>query len=68
MRSENPTRRELALITLTSLGAATLVGQSSPVSGTDWYQAALQSHKENSQTLAQFQIDMSVEPAFQFKA
>jgi len=51
-----------------SLAAAKATAQAPPAPNTDWYQAALQSHKQTSQTLAQFQIDMSVEPAFQFKA
>jgi hypothetical protein len=65
---ENPTRRELALMAAASLVAAKAAAQAPPAPNTDWYQAALQSHKQNSQALAQFHIDMSVEPAFQFKA
>ena len=51
-----------------SLVAAKATAQAPPAPNTDWYQAALDSHKQTSQTLARFQIDMSVEPAFQFKA
>ena len=36
--------------------------------GTDWDKAARDSHKENSEELAKFEILMSIEPAFQFKA
>ena len=68
MKSQYPTRRELALIAVTSLTAPSAVAQAPSAPATDWYQAAIDSHKQNSQTLAQFQIDMSVEPAFQFKA
>ncbi|HTA43950.1 MAG TPA: hypothetical protein VK789_15960 [Bryobacteraceae bacterium] len=68
MKIENPTRRELAIMAAASLAAAKATAQAPPAPNTDWYQAALQSHKQTSQTLAQFQIDMSVEPAFQFKA
>ena len=68
MKIENPTRRDLALLAAASLVAAKAAAQAPPAPNTDWYQAALDSHKQTSQTLARFQIDMSVEPAFQFKA
>lgn len=68
MKIENPTRRELALMAAASLMAAKANAQTPPAPNTDWYQAAIDSHKRNSQVLAQFQIEMSVEPAFQFKA
>lgn len=51
-----------------SIGAAIAVGQTPPPPNTDWYGAALQSQKQNAQILAQFEIAMSVEPAFSFKA
>jgi hypothetical protein len=34
----------------------------------DWDKAAVASHKENSEALAKFEVPMSTEPAFQFKA
>lgn len=66
MNSKNPTRRELALVAALSAAAAKAMAQTPPVP--DWYQAAIESHKRNSQTLAEFQIAISVEPAFHFKA
>ena len=39
-----------------------------PVTGQDFDRAARESHKENSDALAKFEIPMSLEPAFQFKA
>jgi hypothetical protein len=61
------TRRQLAVIATASLAAAKALAQTQAPSP-DYYQAALESHKRNSATLAQFQLAMSVEPAFQFKA
>jgi hypothetical protein len=34
----------------------------------DWNKEALESHKENSEALAKFELPMSTEPAFHFKA
>jgi hypothetical protein len=68
VNNKNPTRRELAFLAAASLAAAKAIAQTPPAANTDWYQAALESHKRNSQILAQFQIAMSVEPAFHFKA
>jgi hypothetical protein len=66
------TRRQLAVFATASLASASLASGSAlaqtQVANTDYYQAALESHKRNSAILAQFQIAMSVEPAFQFKA
>jgi hypothetical protein len=39
-----------------------------PVTGQDVEKAARESHQENSAALARFEIPMSLEPAFQFKA
>jgi hypothetical protein len=61
------TRRELAIIATASLAAAKAIAQT-PAPDTDFYKAALESHKENSEILAKFPIPMSTEPAFQFKA
>jgi len=66
---EKPTRRELAVMVAGSLATAMAIGQTPPpAANPDWYQAALESNKENSRILGQFQVPMSVEPAFQFKA
>jgi hypothetical protein len=66
------TRRQLAVIATASLASANLASAralaQTQVANPDYFQAALESHKRNSATLAQFQLDMSVEPAFQFKA
>ncbi len=66
------TRRQLAVIATASLASASLASANAlaqtPAANPDYYQAALESHKRNSATLAQFQLAMSVEPAFQFKA
>jgi hypothetical protein len=64
------TRRQLAGSAAISLVAARAVAQVPAASNTaqDWDKAALQSHKENSEALAKFEIPMSTEPAFQFKA
>ena len=67
MESEKLTRRKLAVMATAALTAVTASAQTqSPAA--DYYQAALESHKQNSATLAQFPVAMSVEPAFQFKA
>ena len=69
---EKLTRRELGVIaaaSLPSLAAAKAIAQTPPpAAGADLYQAALESHRENSAILAQFQIPMSTEPASHFKA
>jgi hypothetical protein len=66
------TRRQLAVIATASVASANLASvkalAQTPLANADYYQAALESHKRNSATLAQFQLPMSVEPAFQFKA
>jgi hypothetical protein len=60
---------------LTRRQLATQIGGSAAISfvaaramAQDWDKAALQSHKENSEALAKFEIPMSTEPAFLFKA
>jgi hypothetical protein len=57
------TRRELAVIATATLAGAKAIAQTP-----DLYKAALESHRENSGILARFQIPMSTEPAFHFKA
>ena len=72
MDTKTLTRRQLAMVATASLVSASLASESAlaqtQVANPDYYQQALESHKQNSATLAQFQIAMSVEPAFQFKA
>jgi hypothetical protein len=66
---EKPTRRELAVIAAASLAIGKAIAETPPpAADADLYKAALDSHNENSMILAQFQIPMSTEPAFQFKA
>ena len=69
---EKLTRRELAIIaatSLTSLATAGLIAQTSPpAADADLYKAALESNRQDAAVLAQFEIPMSTEPAFQFKA
>ena len=67
MDTKTLTRRQLAAIATASLAAGKALAQTQAASP-DYYQAALESHKRNSAVLAQFQLAMSVEPAFQFKA
>ena len=65
------TRRQLAGAAagsvVVSLGAAAAIAQV-PASTQDLDSAARESHKQNSEALAKFDIPMSLEPAFQFKA
>ncbi len=67
MDTKTLTRRQLAVIATASLASAKALAQTQ-APNPDYYQAALESHKQNSATLAQFQLAISVEPAFQFKA
>jgi hypothetical protein len=69
------TRRQLAGVAAGSAALGLIVGKAiaqAPVAGQDrdsrWEDAARQSHRENSDALAKFDIPMSLEPAFQFKA
>ena len=66
------TRRQAAAVTgsaAISLALARAAAQAPAAApGTDWDAAARESHRENSETLAKFELPMSVEPAFQFKA
>jgi hypothetical protein len=65
------TRRQLAVIATASLASAKLASAQAlaqpQAPNPDYYQAAIESHKRNSATLAQFPLAMSVEPAFHFK-
>jgi hypothetical protein len=72
MDSRKISRRQAAVIgaaSLSSLAAAAKANaQTQPAANPDYYQAALDSHKQNSAILARFPVAMSVEPAFQFRA
>jgi len=57
------TRRQLAGVAAGGLLAVPAVAQVP-----DFDSAARDSHKQNSEALAKFDIPMSLEPAFQFKA
>jgi hypothetical protein len=70
---EKLTRRELAVMATASLTSSLVVGkliaQTAPsAADADLYKAALESNRQDSVVLAQFEISMSTEPAFQFKA
>jgi len=67
LETKTLTRRQLAAIATASLASANALAQTQAPTP-DYYQAALESHKRNSATLAGFPLPMSVEPAFQFKA
>ena len=54
-------------IALLSVPGVTLTAQAPPAVP-DFDKAARESHRENSAVLAKFDIPMSLEPAFQFKA
>jgi hypothetical protein len=65
--SHKITRRQLAGVaagsTAVSLAVVKAIGQAQ-----DWDRSARESHLQNSAALAKFDISISVEPAFQFKA
>jgi hypothetical protein len=62
--SQKITRRQLAGVAAGSVAAIAQV----PATTQDLDNAARASHKENSDALAKFDIPISLEPAFQFKA
>jgi hypothetical protein len=69
------TRRQLAGVAAGSAALGLVVGRAIaqvPVTGQDrdprWDDAARQSHRENSDALAKFEISISLEPSFLFKA
>jgi len=67
------TRRQLAGVinaaaVSVSLEVVAANAQTPPAAGQDWDSAARESHRQNSAALAKFEIPMSLEPAFQFKA
>jgi hypothetical protein len=69
--SHKLTRRQLAGVAAGSAAVALVavkVIAQAPVTGPDWDKAARESHRENSRALAGFEIQMSLEPAFHFKA
>jgi hypothetical protein len=61
------TRRQFAGGALSAAVAVNAIAQAPPAAQ-DFDAAARESHRQNSATLAAFQIPMSLEPAFQFKA
>lgn len=69
-------RRQLIGVAAGSAAAGSIVGQvvmaqtpASPATDAQTFEkAARDSHRENSATLAAFNIPMSLEPAFQFRA
>ncbi len=63
---EKLTRRRLAGIAAGAAAAATVRAQA-PAVNPD-LEKARESHRQNSETLAKFEIPASTEPAFQFKA
>jgi hypothetical protein len=65
--NEKITRRQLSGVAAGSLVAVTAIAQV-PAPAQDFDSAARESHKQNSEALAKFDIPMSLEPAFQFKA
>lgn len=65
--NEKITRRQLAGVAAGSLAAVTMTAQA-PATAQDLDNAARESHRQNSEALAKFEIPMSLEPAFQFKA
>jgi hypothetical protein len=65
---EKLTRRELAVLATASLASLAIAQTPPPAGDADLYKAALESNKQDSVVLAQFEIPMSTEPAFQFKA
>lgn len=69
--SQKITRRQLAGVAAgaaaVSLSAVTAIAQV-PTTAQDFDAAARESHRQNSVVLAGFEIPMSLEPAFQFKA
>jgi hypothetical protein len=70
--NKKTTRRQFAGVTVgasvvVSIGAVAAIAQV-PATAQDFDSAARESHQQNSDALAKFQIPMSLEPAFQFKA
>jgi hypothetical protein len=69
--TDKTTRRQFASIAAcaaaASLSAVTAIAQVPPPSQ-DLDAAARESHRQNSAALAKFEITISLEPAFQFKA
>lgn len=62
------TRRQLAGVAAGSLVAASALAQVPAPPPTTDLDKARESHRQNSETLAKFDIPMSLEPAFHFKA
>jgi hypothetical protein len=67
MNGKMMTRRQLAAVAAGSAAIA-LTGDKAIAQTPDFDKAVRESHRENSEVLAKFEIAMSVEPAFHFKA
>ncbi len=67
MNMKMMTRRQLAAVAAGSAAIA-LTGDKAVAQAPDFDKAARESHRENSEILAKFDLAMSVEPAFHFKA
>jgi len=65
--TDKTTRRRFTAIAAVSVSAVAALAQV-PAPSQDLDAAARESHKQNSAALAKFEIPMSLEPAFQFKA
>jgi hypothetical protein len=61
------TRRQLAGVAAGSAVVSLAIAQT-PATPQDFDRSARESHLENTQELKKFEIPMSLEPAFQFKA
>jgi hypothetical protein len=62
------TRRQFAGVSVAGSLAVVAATAQAPATVQDLDNAARESHKQNSEALAKFEIPMSLEPAFQFKA
>ena len=66
MSGKKITRRQLVTVSVAAAGAASLAAQQ-PAANAE-LEKARASHRENSTTLAKFDIPQSTEPAFVFRA
>jgi hypothetical protein len=63
------TRRELAGAVAGSAALSVVaLAQAPPTQSTDYLAASRESHRQNSEVLRKFDLPMSTEPAFAFKA
>jgi hypothetical protein len=66
--NDKTTRRQFAGVTVANSLAVVAAIAQAPATAQDLDNAARESHKQNSEALAKFEIPMPLEPAFQFKA